>query len=777
MPDENVDRMAEIRQRATILAAAAPAPAVEPAAQAEDAPVDEVMPVDELDDGEELVTNIPVHGVAAVEGKPTGDGRGFKPGALSFGRLPAPLGYERVSTHGGSTSDVVVIGQIDEFWTAPSPDEEGVFEVRWRGFIDTTREDGAQAVQGIVDGSYDGVSIIIDSVTRDVSEERDRMRMQIEAEMGGGDSIDNMSVDELLDMVVGDGTTDVKWLTAARIRRFDMVPTGAFQEAYIALGSEFADELTDEQLAIAASALEDCGCLDDVEDLSTSMVVVERSDEHDTAVFGPFEGLEEAQAWIEKDATPGSGYAEYQPITVNRAITAAAFRDISTDERKKLAKESKALPDGSFPIANVADLRNAIQSIGRAKDPAAAKAHIKRRARDLGQEALIPKDWAADLEAFAPGTHDGPGWITHPQATSRIRRYWVRGAGAAKIAWGTPGDFNRCRAQLAKYVQNPDWLAGLCSNMHKEALGVWPGQEGGGKKGHALVAGATPAPLYTLIAAAEPLDASFFKRRQLDNPRVGVVVDGDAVYGYIAQWNVCHIGQPAGPGTCTMAPHSKSNYGMFRTGTVSTTEGPVAVGQLTMDTGHADIYQPARVAASHYDNTGAAIADVACGEDAFGIWFAGKIRPTATDSQRFALAASGRVSGDWRPIGANNELIAALVVNVPGFPIPDVALAASAGVGLTAILAAGIVRPEEIDEPYTPPTEGTATLSAVDIAGIAIAAAETVLASRDSGYVRPQVEDTAEDDTPITADLSSARTAFASRLLADARSAATLKGI
>ena len=44
------------------------------------------------------------------------------------------------------------------------------------------------------------------------------------------------------------------------------------------------------------------------------------------------------------------------------------------------------MPDGSFPIANVEDLKNAIQSIGRAKDPDAAKAHIKKRARDLGHE-------------------------------------------------------------------------------------------------------------------------------------------------------------------------------------------------------------------------------------------------------------------------------------------------------------------------------------------------------------------------------------------------------
>lgn len=734
----------QLRARAAALTAAAA-----PADPATEAPDDEEMPADELDDGEEELIEIPVHGVATLEGKPTGDGRGFRPGALSFGRLPAPLGYEFEHGHGSSNSRVAVIGRIDEFWTVPSPTEgEGVFEVRWRGVIDITRDYAAQAVQGIVDGSYDGVSIVIDAATRDVSEARDTLRAQIEADRAGEDVMANMSVDEILDSVVGDGTQDVTWWTAARIRRFDMVPTGAFEEGYTALGSEFADELTDEQLAIAASALADCGC------------------------------------------------AETEQIEALIASARQAYRAVSTEERKKLADEGDAMPDGSFPIANVDDLRNAIQSIGRAKDPKAARAHIRKRARDLGQEELIPDGWSVRVGDFAPGTHDGPGWITHPNATARIRRYWVRGKGAGKIAWGTPGDFNRCRAQLVKYVQNPDWLAGLCANMHKEAMGVWPGQEAGGRKGnrghHALVAGATPAPLFTITAAVEPLDAAFFRRRELPNPRVGLVVDGDAVYGYIAQWNVCHIGNPQGPNVCTLAPHSKSNYGLFRTGSVMTTEGPVAVGQITMGIGHADAYDNARVAASHYDNTNAAVADIACGEDNFGIWFAGKLRPTATDQQRFDLAASGRLSGDWRPFGSDYELIAALAVNVPGYPIPEVAIAASAEGHVTAILAAGIVRPEEVDEPYVPEIEGSATLSTTDIAGIAIAAAETVLAkfaaggivpaggelvNADRGYVVPLLEDVAEDEQPITPDLAAARNALRLRLLADARSAAATKGI
>lgn len=68
-------------------------------------------------------------------------------------------------------------------------------------------------------------------------------------------------------------------------------------------------------------------------------------------------------------------------------------REVSTKEREKLAEKKKALPNGGFPIANEADLKNAIRAIGRAKDPAAAKAHIKRMAKKLGREDLIPPNW------------------------------------------------------------------------------------------------------------------------------------------------------------------------------------------------------------------------------------------------------------------------------------------------------------------------------------------------------------------------------------------------
>ena len=68
-------------------------------------------------------------------------------------------------------------------------------------------------------------------------------------------------------------------------------------------------------------------------------------------------------------------------------------RDYSTAARERMAEENTAMPDGSFPIANATDLRNAIQSVGRAKDYNAAKQHIMRRARALGMIDALPEDW------------------------------------------------------------------------------------------------------------------------------------------------------------------------------------------------------------------------------------------------------------------------------------------------------------------------------------------------------------------------------------------------
>jgi hypothetical protein len=59
-------------------------------------------------------------------------------------------------------------------------------------------------------------------------------------------------------------------------------------------------------------------------------------------------------------------------------------REFNQEERDRDAKSGAALPDGSFPIHNAGDLKNAMRAIGRSKNPGKAKAHIRARARALG---------------------------------------------------------------------------------------------------------------------------------------------------------------------------------------------------------------------------------------------------------------------------------------------------------------------------------------------------------------------------------------------------------
>ena len=182
-------------------------------------------------------------------------------------------------------------------------------------------------------------------------------------------------------------------------------------------------------------------------------------------------------------------------------------------------------------------------------------------------------------------------------------------------------------------------------------------------------ADADPLSRDSLTAAAIPTapPEAWFKDPQLTGPTALVVEDDGRVYGHIAAWGTCHIGQI---GKCVEPPTSPSNYAYFRTGALRTAEGTsVAVGHLTMGTGHAGPRDSANAAAEHYDNTGTVFADVAAGEDAYGIWVAGSLRPGIT-AEQVRVARSAPISGDWRTIRGSLELVGALAVNVPGFPVP-----------------------------------------------------------------------------------------------------------
>lgn len=172
---------------------------------------------------------------------------------------------------------------------------------------------------------------------------------------------------------------------------------------------------------------------------------------------------------------------------------------------------------------------------------------------------------------------------------------------------------------------------------------------------------------YALTASAsvsrETLPPLEYFTRPTDVTPVEVV--GDRVRGYVATWGTCHIGLPG----CTTAPPSHTDYAHFlRQEQTTSTGDSVPVGVLTVGGGHADPSAGVVPAMQHYEDVGSAVARVFAGEDEHGIWVAGWVLPYA-DSDKVRMLSDLDVSGDWRRIGGNLELIAVCAVNTPGFPV------------------------------------------------------------------------------------------------------------
>lgn len=99
-------------------------------------------------------------------------------------------------------------------------------------------------------------------------------------------------------------------------------------------------------------------------------------------------------------------------VAAGSLVSDLTARDFSTKQRKKLADKGDALPDGSFPISNEEDVHNAVSLLHHAKNPAKAKAHIKKRAKALGMGDPFGEK---DVAAGGPGSgrHSDGGSVGH----------------------------------------------------------------------------------------------------------------------------------------------------------------------------------------------------------------------------------------------------------------------------------------------------------------------------------------------------------------------------
>ena len=202
-----------------------------------------------------------------------------------------------------------------------------------------------------------------------------------------------------------------------------------------------------------------------------------------------------------------------------------------------------------------------------------------------------------------------------------------------------------------------------------------PGGQGEG--GGLVAAGAPPAP-----------PAAWFEDPRLDGPTPVTVTDDGRIFGHMAAWDTCHISFTQA-GRCVPPPRSGTEYAHFRLGATHTREGTVVpTGVVTLNTRHAAPDATAAGALAHYEDTGLAAADVAVGEDQWGIWVAGATRTLDPGVLR-ALRASP-LSGDWRAAAGGLEMVAVLAVNTPGFPIPRPAALVASG-AVVSLTAAGMV--------------------------------------------------------------------------------------
>lgn len=244
--------------------------------------------------------------------------------------------------------------------------------------------------------------------------------------------------------------------------------------------------------------------------------------------------------------------------------------------------------------------------------------------------------------------------------------------------------FHKGRIRAATLVDIPAFAEAYIALLDGEGTVV----AGGERAGQYRQFGRTSVLTRNAVDAPVRPPVDWFTNPDLSVPTPITVRPDGRVYGHAALWGTCHIGQA---GMCVTPPHEDS-HPYFMTGAVACDgdDGPmVSVGQITVGTGHADISLGYRAATDHYDNTGAAVADVAVGNDAHGIWVAGCIRAAATDDQVHELRASGQVSGDWRNVGGSLRLVGLLAVNVPGFPVPKLRTKYTDGRQL-ALLASGM---------------------------------------------------------------------------------------
>jgi hypothetical protein len=579
----------------------------------------------------------------AVIGKPTGDGRQFDEGALSHRDLPLPLRY--VAADSGGHANAVIVGHIAKIGK---------------------EKDGMLPGQGEF---YDD-----ESWPEDVRNAAMAARMFTEKKVIGP------SVD--LDM-----------------QEMEHVPE---PKAYAAWKKEQAGKLKAAKMAHAGKTGGDCGCGDPVmaeEAYDGPRLKMIRSGRMASATLVHIPAFAEL-----------SGHAKLTPIDSSdpnvEGTTSSAFK-IENDREvfQSIADLGQLFEDESDEFANV--LSDGATGTGipnrKKRNPKAAKVNQD------DEEFFGSGIWLTDdeFEEFARKRIPNRGKDGQPEPPGNEGE---QGQGGGGLGGGTYAAPDVTKAGVRKKLDDADFVdpegrrfpIASCGDVpdavssygranpkipygkfkarltaiakRKGCEGSLPDDWKAGEKMAALMAGAAPV--------APP--KAWFDDPKLTGPTPLHIGDDGRVYGHVAVWDTCHVGIGD---SCVKPPKTATSYAYFHTGEVKTDDGSrVAVGRLTYGGGHAAANLGYRAAAEHYDRTSNTGAYVRAGEDEHGIWVAGMLAPDADESAVFKMRAAP-LSGDWRRVGGNLEMVAALHVNTAGFPIPRV---------LTASTVSGFPEDEEV---------------------------------------------------------------------------------
>lgn len=161
--------------------------------------------------------------------------------------------------------------------------------------------------------------------------------------------------------------------------------------------------------------------------------------------------------------------------------------------RDELVRKGHALPDGSFAIEHTDDLAEAIAAIEFASDEETARAHIIRRARELGASGLLPAEWRPEMSETATSDHELSGHVRSSLLTD-VRMKPVTAAvtitigetegetegGEAAVPWSSEVAFENWATSDGRYMlgDSLDWrepplsLMAMIETTHGGHLGA-----------------------------------------------------------------------------------------------------------------------------------------------------------------------------------------------------------------------------------------------------------------------------------------------------------------